>query len=71
MNELKNKQKELIKSKTAIQKKLNDINEQLLNVNFKIIEECGKTTGHEFVTEREFGLYGKRFTWCKHCDYGN
>lgn len=71
MDELKNKQKELRKLKTAIQKKLNDIDEQLLNVKFKIIEECGKTTGHDFVTEREISMYGERFTWCKYCDYGN
>ena len=50
---------------------INDIDEKLLNNRFRIIEECGKTTGHEFITERELGMYGETFTWCKHCDYGN
>ena len=71
MDELKKKQQELLKLKTELLQKINDIDEQLLNNRFRIIEECGKTTGHEFVTERELGIYGERFTWCKHCDYGN
>ena len=71
MDELKKKQQELLKLKTELLQKINDIDEQLLNNRFRIIEECGKTTGHEFVTERELGMYGERFTWCKHCDYGN
>jgi len=71
MDELKKKQQELLKLKTELLQKINDIDEKLLNNRFRIIEECGKTTGHEFVTERELGMYGERFTWCKHCDYGN
>jgi len=71
MEELKKKQQELLKLKTELLQKINDIDEKLLNNRFRIIEECGKTTGHEFVTERELGMYGETFTWCKHCDYGN
>lgn len=71
MEELKKKQQELLKLKSELLQKINDIDEKLLNNRFRIIEECGKTTGHEFVTERELGMYGERFTWCKHCDYGN
>ena len=71
MEELKKKQQELLKLKTELLQKINDIDEKLLNNRFRIIEECGKTTGHEFITERELGMYGETFTWCKHCDYGN
>lgn len=71
MDELKKKQQELLKLKTELLQKINDIDEQLLNTRFRIIEECGKTTGHEFITERELGIYGETFTWCKHCNYGN
>ena len=70
MEKLK-KQQELLKLKSELLQKINDIDEKLLNNRFRIIEECGKTTGHEFVTEKELGMYGERFTWCKHCDYGN
>ena len=53
MDELKKKKEKLMNMRTNLQKELNEINEQILNVDFKIIQECGKTTGHEFVTERE------------------
>lgn len=71
MDELKKKKEKLMNMRTNLQKELNEINEQILNVDFKIIQECGKTTGHEFVTERELGIYGERFTWCRNCNYGN
>ena len=34
------------------------------------VNECKKTTGHEFITEIEFGPYGERFRYCKYCNYG-
>lgn len=71
MDELKKQQQELKELKRMLQEKINNIEEKLLNIRFKMIQECGKTTGHEFITERELGIYGETFRWCKHCDYGN
>jgi hypothetical protein len=71
MDELKKQQQELKELKRVLQAKINDADEQLLNIKFRMIQECGKTTGHEFITERELCIYGETFTWCKHCDYGN
>ena len=45
MEELKKKQQELLILKTKLLRKINDIDEQLLNTRFRIIEECGIVGG--------------------------
>tara|TARA_Y100000816_G_C25731673_1_gene385309 strand:+ start:347 stop:562 length:216 start_codon:yes stop_codon:yes gene_type:complete len=71
MDKLKEEKKLLEEEKHNLSKQLQYVNEKILNIEFKIIDLCGKTTGHDFVTEREIGPYGERFTWCRLCNYGN
>ena len=53
----------LIKEKYEIKSRLEDIEKRLEWINKIIINNCK----HEWITEREDGIYGKRFTYCKKC----
>ena len=44
---------------------LNILEKELEKLSNKIMDECK----HEFIIEREDGMYGERWKTCKHCDY--
>ena len=50
------------------QDKLSMIDAKLKESNILISKKCEKINGsHEWISEREEGIYGERFTFCKHC----
>ena len=53
----------LIKEKYKIKSRLEEIENKLEKIQENIINNCK----HEWITEREDGIYGKRFTYCMKC----
>ena len=70
MEKLKNTEEELLLQKTELQKKLYELDESILNLQFKIMEKCSEL-GHDYVTERELCIYGEEYTYCRRCNIGN
>ncbi len=70
MEKLKTEKLHLFLEKEKLNDKIKSINRCLEKIENQIVNECKKTTGHEFITEIEFGPYGERFRYCKHCNYG-
>ena len=63
MDEINKNLKELIKLKYEYQNKLNNIEKVIRKLETDKINICR----HEWVTEREYGMYGERYTYCKFC----
>ena len=61
----KEKKVKLQQIKYNLQRNLNILEKELEKLSNKIINECD----HEFIIEREDGMYGERWKTCKHCDY--
>ena len=58
----------LYEQKRYLQDKISIINSKLKEANTLISKKCEKINGsHEWISEREEGMYGERFTFCKHC----
>lgn len=61
---------ELYKVKNEYEKKIMDIKKEIELLQYRIYRNCElKNNGHKWVTEREAGPYGERFTYCKFCNY--
>ena len=74
-DEILNKKNELVREKYELIKKLKLIEEEITSKKNDIAKLC-KTinNGHKWITVRENGLYGEKFTFCKFCKinlYGN
>ena len=61
----KEKKIKLQQIKYNLQRNLNILEKELEKLSNKIINECD----HEFIIEREDGMYGERWKTCKNCDY--
>ena len=61
----KEKKVKLQQIKYNLQRNMNILEKELEKLSNKIINECE----HEFIIEREDGMYGERWKTCKHCDY--
>lgn len=63
---------ELFITKNVLTRKIDYINKKIRDGKLKLIEICefGKG-GHNFVTEREQGMYGDTWTICSKCGYGD
>ena len=61
----KEKKVKLQQIKYNLQRNMNILEKELEKLSNKIINECD----HEFIIEREDGMYGERWKTCKHCDY--
>ena len=60
--------KYLMDKKYEYQIKLNELEVILKNTNNLIIKKCKiNNKGHEWITERESGMYGEKFTFCNKC----
>ena len=67
-DELLNKKKELIKEKYDLIKKLKLKEEEIKNNKNDMAKLCKKiNNGHKWITVRENGPYGEKFTYCKIC----
>jgi hypothetical protein len=50
--------------------KIRTLEDEIKKEQLKLYYICSKKEGgHEMITEREEGLYGERFTYCKRCGY--
>mgnify|MGYP000035076123 FL=1 len=67
MDEINIRLNELIKLKYEYQDKLNNIEKEISKLEIEKRQKCK----HEWVTEREDCMYGKRFTYCKICGLYN
>ncbi len=67
MDEINKNLKELIKLKYEYQDKLNNIEKEISKLETDKINICR----HEWITEREDGMYGERFTYCRRCGVHN
>lgn len=75
MDKLLNEKNNLITKKYKFIQYVKDIENQIKEQEFKIAKFCSNTNnGHKWITEREDGPYGERFTYCERCRvdyYGN
>jgi hypothetical protein len=63
MSENKNLLDELFNKKNELEENLKEINIEIQNLQYKIINECE----HSWIREREEGQYGKLWTYCSKC----
>ena len=68
-NKLIIEKKQLIYDKYDYIKKLDLIDKNIINKKYEIANMCKKiNNGHIWITERDEGPYGERFTYCKICN---
>lgn len=68
-NNLLNEKKQLIIDQYDQINKLELIKKNIIKKNYEIANMCKKiNNGHIWITEREEGPYGERFTYCKICN---
>ena len=68
MESLLTKKQRLIKEKNDLIKQLEIVKKEIVDNNFDISKQCKKdNNGHNWVNEREEGLYGERYTFCSEC----
>lgn len=52
------------------QKELENLNKQLETIKLNKYMYCSRNIGHSWIRERESGMYGELFHYCKHCGCG-
>ena len=63
MEKVFERKKELVNEKYELLNRLKQIELTLEDLQITIVNNCK----HEWVTKREEGMYGERYTICKHC----
>ena len=63
MDKICDKRNKLVEEKHKLQKRLNEIELILKDLETTIINNCK----HEWINYREEGMYGERYTVCKIC----
>ena len=63
MEELNNNIGELCREKYIMINKLKIIEEKIKQLEKERVLKCS----HEWITERESGIYGEKYIYCKHC----
>ena len=75
IEDLKNQQNLLIQQKYEYVEKIKEIEKNIKQKGYEIANTCkNKDDGHKWISEREEGPYGERFTYCEKCRvdyYGN
>lgn len=70
-NNLIEKKERLIQLKYEYKEQLQSIEKELDIVQNQIYEQCAiKNNGHKWIREREAGIYGETFFYCKYCGCG-
>jgi hypothetical protein len=64
MDKIFNEKNELVKEKYDLLKKLKIIEKRIKELDITIINNCE----HEWIREREEGIYGETFTKCIKCN---
>jgi len=63
-------QKKLLETKIACSNRLKKINEQLDKLQYDISKTCIEHFGnHDYIEERENGMYGETFYTCSRCNF--
>lgn len=57
----------LIKERYNLIKKLETLDKDIKNENYNLAKLCKSRTGHKWISVRESGSYGEKFTYCKFC----
>lgn len=58
----------LYQQKKYHENQISIINSKLIETNLLISKKCKKINGsHKWITEREEGIYGEKFRYCKNC----
>ena len=66
--DLENKLKKLYNEKYECELNMKLIEKEIKNTKYNISKVClDKNKGHDWVSEREEGPYGERFTYCSKC----
>ena len=63
MDKVFERKKELVSEKYKLQNRLKQIELTLKDLEITIVNNCK----HEWITKREDGMYGERYTLCKNC----
>ena len=68
INRLFDDKNNLVKEKLNLINKLKLLENDIKNKNYEIANHCKiVNNGHKWITEREGGVYGEKFTYCKIC----
>lgn len=67
INRLFNDRNNLVNEKCNLLNKLKLLEKDINNKNYEIANLCKIQNGHMWITEREGGIYGEKFTYCKIC----
>ena len=68
VSDLLDKKKILMREKYNLSKKIELLNEEIKKITFEIAHVCKKNNnGHMWLSVREGGQYGEKFTFCKLC----
>jgi hypothetical protein len=70
IDQYNNQIKELLEKKHEYIEKIDQIQNSICLLNEKKESFCHSMGGHEWVKERESGMYGELFTYCKKCKKG-
>jgi hypothetical protein len=70
MLDLLAEQKKLLKAKIACADRLTQLNDELHKIHNDIARACIEEFGsHDYIEEREDGMYGERFYICSRCNF--
>lgn len=70
MEELQKEKRELVEKKEELLREYNVMQRKLVKIESLIKETCAKSeTGHIYIQEKEQGMYGMTFTYCKICGH--
>ena len=70
MLDLLAEQKILLKAKIACADRLTQLNDELHKIHNDIARACIEEFGsHDYIEEREDGMYGERFYICSRCNF--
>jgi|TARA_Y100000389_G_C17149263_1_gene358780 hypothetical protein len=71
-NQLLQEQKLLYEEKIEHIRRVNEISKEIENIESKIVRKCLEYhETHDFVYEREEGMYGESFQICTRCGFTN
>ena len=68
INRLFSEKNNLLEEKLHLTNKLKLLEKDIQNKNYEIANLCKtENNGHKWITEREAGPYGEKFTYCRIC----
>ena len=66
--DLEEYKKKVLDEQSYCYNRISILKDHIKDINRLISKKCIEKNGeHEWISEREEGLYGERYTFCKHC----